>query len=230
MSYKTATLKAVTATNPEVKQLQFELGEAWDYRPGQHTVIRFEDDEGEVERPYTMINRPSGRRVCLSIKRYEDGRATPWIHSLEPGDRVELAEPSGNLYINDYSKDAVFISTGTGATPMYAMLRDYLQNGEGRAFYFHGEKTREHLLFKQELENLEAENPGLDLFFSVTREEWPGLEGYIQEHVPERIDLEGKDFYICGVPAMVVQTEKKLEDEGVEEDRIFTEGWEKDAS
>ncbi|NMJ77363.1 phenol hydroxylase [Nanohaloarchaea archaeon] len=231
MTYESATLTAVTQTTPTVKHFQFELEESsWDFEPGQHTVLRFEDDGEEVERPYTMINLPEEDKFALAIKKYPDGRATPWIHERQPGDEIDFAEPSGNLKIKDYDKDVVFISTGTGATPMYAMLRDYLKNGSGEAFYFHGEKTRETILFKDGLELLDTENDDLEVFFSLTDEEWSSAQGYVQEHVPEELDsLEDKHFYICGVPAMVVQTEELLKEKGVEEERIITEGWESDA-
>lgn len=231
MGYENATLTAVTQTTPEVKQFQFELdNSSWDFAAGQHTVLKFEDEGEEVERPYTMINLPEDQKFALAIKKYPDGRATPWIHDREPGDEIEFADPSGNLKIKDYDKDVVFISTGTGATPMYAMLRDYLREGSGKAYYFHGEKTRETVLFKQELELLETENSELEVIFSLTDENWNGPQGYIQENVPDYLNsLEDKHFYICGVPAMVVQTEELLKDHGVDEERIITEGWENDA-
>ena len=70
----------------------------------------------------------------------------------------------------------------------------------------------------------------MKVFFSLTDEKWSGLQGYVQEHVPEELDsLSEKHFYICGVPTMVVQTEELLKEEGVEEDKIITEGWENDA-
>ena len=34
------------------------------------------------------------------------------------------------------------------------------------------------------------------------------------------------DFYVCGVPTMVVGTKKKLKELGVPEERIHSEGWE----
>ena len=40
--------------------------------------------------------------------------------------------------------------------------------------------------------------------------------------------IEETDFYLCGVPEMVVQTTEHLEDRGVPPDRVFTEGWEGD--
>lgn len=36
--------------------------------------------------------------------------------------------------------------------------------------------------------------------------------------------------YVCGVPVMVVETEELLREEGVDEERIHTVGWGRDAA
>lgn len=231
MSWDTAELRSSRDITPEVKQFQFRLdNDEWDFKPGQHTHIRFEQDGDEVVRPYTPITLPGGDMFCLAIKRYDDGTASVWMHDRELGDEVEVEEPEGNLYIRDYSTDAVFISTGTGATPMFAMMKDFIENGSGDAWYFHGEKTREHLILQETLDQLEAEHPGLQVVYSLSDEEWSGPEGHVQDHLETYLDsFEDKHFYICGVPAAVVDTQEVLENNGVSSERIFTEGWESDA-
>lgn len=233
MSYSKARFESINQMTPEVKQFQFHLeDDKWDFRPGQHTHIRYENEQGEeVVRPYTPVTLPDrGDYFCLAIKRYDSGTASVWMHNCDIGEELEVEEPDGNLYIHDYEKDIVLVSSGTGATPMYAMLRDYLQNGEGKVYYFHGEKTQETLMFQESLDQLEAEHENLEVIYSLSDESWKGPEGYIQKHIPETLEsLEEKDFYICGVPGMVVDTQNLLRDHGVEEENIITEGWEKDA-
>lgn len=231
MTFEEAELSAYTDNTPEVRIFQFELSEKWEFDPGQHTVLRFERDGEEVKRPYTPISLPGTKKFVLAVKEYEDGNASVWLHNREIGDKVEFERPEGNLSLRNYDEDIVLISTGTGATPMYAMLRDYLEKGAGSVHYIHGEKTRSHLLFKDSLELMEAENEDLEVSFLLTREEWEGKEGYIQEHLDNLIDsLEDKRFYICGVPAMVVSTQEKLLEMGVDDNKIVTEGWESDAA
>lgn len=231
MSYDNAELNSIHQMTPKVKQFQLQLKDRdWEFEPGQHTVIKFEDENGEtVERPYTPITLPESDKFCLAIKKYDNGTASVWMHDRQLGDKIEVEEPHGNLHLRDYDKDIVLVSTGTGATPMYAMLRDYLENGSGNVYYFHGEKTQEHLLFKESLDQLESENDNLQVIYSVSDEEWNKRTGFIQEHIPDVLEsLDNKDFYICGVPQMVVDTEELLQNEGVKEDNIITEGWEND--
>lgn len=233
MSYDNAEVRSIDQITPTVKQFQLELENAeWDFKPGQHTVIRFEDENGEeVERPYTPVTLPETEKFVLAIKRYDDGTASVWMDNREIGDAVEVEEPHGNLHIKDYDKDVVLVSTGTGATPMYAILRDYLQNGSGKVYYFHGEKTQEDLIFQESLDQLEAEHENLEVIYSLSDEEWSKRTGFVQKHIPDVVDnMTDKDFYICGVPQMVVDTEELLKEEDVEEDNIITEGWESDVA
>lgn len=227
----TARFRSIHQMTPNVKQFELELEDSdWEFRPGQHTVIHFEQDGEEVARPYTPTSRPGSDRFTLAIKRYDDGTASTWMHEKGVGDVVEVDEPHGELYIRDLDEDAVFISTGTGITPMIAMLKQYLDEGTGEVHFLFGEKTQDHLMYRETLDQLEAENEDLTVVYALSDESWSGPEGFIQEQVPELFDdLDGKHFYVCGVPQMVVDTKELLTDQGVDDDHVFSEGWESDA-
>lgn len=112
---------------------------------------------------------------------------------------------------------------------MIAMLRQYLREGTGEAHFFFGEKTREDLIYRDTLDRLAAERDDLTVVYSFSEEDWDGPTGHVQEHVDDSVaDLGSGHFYVCGVPGMVVDTEEYLTDRGVDEDRLFTEGWEED--
>ena len=95
----------------------------FEYDP-QHTTVEFEQGGDEVVRPYTPTSLPGTDEVTLAIKRYDDGTASVWMHERDRGDEVELGELEGNLYLRGTELDAAFVSTGTGITPMMAMLKD----------------------------------------------------------------------------------------------------------
>jgi len=82
------TVADVHQMTPDVKQFRLVADDhRFDYRPGQHTHIHFQDEDGdEVERPYTAITGPRTHQICLTIKRYDDGTASVWMHDREPGD------------------------------------------------------------------------------------------------------------------------------------------------
>lgn len=226
-----ATFTSIHQMTPTVKQFQLTLDDTtWDFKSGQHTVIHFEDENGEeVARPYTPTSLPGQSTFTLAIKRYDNGTASVYMHERELGDTIEVSEPDGNLYLRDVGEDVVFIATGTGITPMVAMLRQYLQKGTGDAYFFFGEKTQDDLMYRETLDLLEAEHEELTVIYSLSDESWKRPEGFIQEHLTKELDtLEDKHYYISGVPQMVVDTEELLADEGVPNHAVFSEGWESD--
>jgi ferredoxin-NADP reductase len=122
-----------------------------------------------------------------------------------------------------------FLSTGTGITPMLAMLRQYLGEGTGEATFLFGERDESSLIHRETLNELAAQHTALDVAFTLSDPnwEWTGRVGYVQEHLESTVDdLEETDCYVCGVPEMVVDTRERLRDLGAPDERIHSEGWE----
>lgn len=227
------TLRSVHRMTPNVKQFVLEADDhRFDYRPGQHTAVHFEEEgDEEVVRPYTSTALPGTRRITLAVKRYPDGTASTWLHDREVGDEITIEEVDGNLYLRDLDRDAVFLATGTGLTPMVAMSKQYALEATGSAHLFFGETDEEHLFYRETLDQLAADHPDFEVTYvlSDAGDGWDGPEGHVQDHLDDRLDgFGGRDCYVCGVPEMVVETRDLLVDRGVDDDRIYTEGWEGD--
>lgn len=229
----TTTVESITRVTPTVEQFRLRApGHTFEYRPGQHTTVRFERDGEEVVRPYTPTSRPGTDEVTLAIKRYDDGTASVWMHERERGDEVELGELEGNLHLRDLDRDVALVASGTGITPMMAMLKDYVDRGGGNLRFYFGEKDQEHLIYRETLDQFEADYDDVDVTYSLSREDWDGPTGHVQRHVVDdlggELDPEGTDFYVCGVPGMVVETKGDLSDAGVPDGNVYSEGWEED--
>ncbi|WP_435076893.1 ferredoxin--NADP reductase [Halococcus sp. AFM35] len=227
-----ATITSIHRMTPRVKQFVIEADDEFDFEPGQHTTVRFErddPDEGEDEqvvRPYTATNTPGGERITLAIKRYDGGTASVYMHERETGDTITLGDLGGNLTLQNTDEDVVFVSTGTGITPMMAMLKQYLEAGTGETQFFYGEKNQEDIMYRETLDQLATEHETLSVVYSLSEEDWDGPTGHVQDHIEGYLDDLDRDFYVCGVPQMVVDTKDRLDGLGVPDDRVFSEGWE----
>ncbi|AGB38543.1 ferredoxin--NADP reductase [Natronococcus occultus] len=234
----TATVADVHRMTPDVKQFRLVADDhRFEFDPGQHTTVHFEVDGEADARPYTAINEPGTNQLVLTIKRYDDGTGSVYMHDRTPGDEIEIEPVEGNLYVRDLDRDAVFVATGTGITPLYPMVKQYARAGTGTATLVFGERDQEHLIFRESLDQLRAGAEQLSVKYVLSDaaddRAWDGRTGHVQDHLPESLDLEDvadADCYLCGVPEMVVETEELLADAGADEDRIFTEGWEADAA
>lgn len=232
----TVTVADVHQMTPDVKQFRLVADDhRFRYEPGQHTEVHFELDGEDETRPYTAANLPGTDQLVLAIKRYEGGNGSVFMHERAPGDEIEIEPVDGNLYVRNFDRDAVFVATGTGITPLYPMLKQYARVGVGDAHFVFGERDREHLIFRESLDQLRAEHDDISVTYVLSDaddDEWNGRTGHVQDHLPDALDvgLDEADFYLCGVPQMVVDTGDLLESEGVDEEQIFTEGWEADAT
>ncbi len=227
-----AALVSVHPVTPHVKQFLLQVeGHTFDFTPGQHVSVAFEDDEGRTRyRPYSPVSQPGTDTIALAIKRYPEGLCSTWMHERTVGDTISITSPSGNLGLQALDRDVVFLSTGTGITPMISMATQYLRAGKGRATFLFGERTQEDLMFRETLDLYAASHTNFTVGYVLSYEEWAGPTGFVQEHLSEFVDeTREPHYYVCGVPEMVVDTKAVLRDRGVPDDRVFSEGWEEGA-
>jgi ferredoxin-NADP reductase len=223
------TLVSIHSVTPRVKQFLLRADDhTFDFEPGQHVSVEFEDEEGRRRyRPYSPVSRPGSDTVALAVKRYDGGACSTWIHEQTIGATIPLTSPSGNLVLQARDRDVMFLATGTGLTPMLSMLSKYLEVGQGHATLLFGERTQEDLMYRETLDRLSASHARLTVDYVLSGEQWSGPNGYVQEHISAYVrDATATDFYVCGVPEMVVETKAVLWDLGASDDHVFTEGWE----
>lgn len=229
-----ATVAATYSLTPRVKQMLLRVdGHTFSHQPGQHVSVRMVRDDGRtIYRPYSPVSGPGTDTLALVVKRYDEGTCSVWLHERTVGDTVTITPPSGNLHLHDPNRDVAFLATGTGLTPMLAMLDQYLAEGTGRAVLLFGERTEDDLMYRATLDRLAAGHPSLTVRYVLSQpsSDWAGLTGYVQDHLDAAVSsLREPHVYACGVPEMVVDTEAQLLDRGMSSDALFTEGWEQGA-
>lgn len=222
-----AKIVDITKISPDVNQYTLQLEEStFEGKPGQHTVISTDDG---FRKPYSVLTLEEDEAVFM-IRDVGNGGVSTYMAEQDVGDTIKVkSNIKGNLTLNDPERPVAFISTGTGITPMLGMLQEYIREGSQDAHFIFGDKNTDQLLYKEMLEQYELIYD-VESTYVLSRESWNGREGYVQEHINDVIDDAHedtkRDFYVCGVPPMVVATKEKLRDLGVPDERIHSEGWE----
>lgn len=224
MPLEQATITSVTRTSPDCKQYIVELNQGtFSGEAGQHTALRTENGV----KPYSVLAVDEAR-IGLMIRAYGTDGVADYMDNQSVGDTVQVKPRlTGSLTLRQTDSPAVFIGTGTGITPLIGLLQAYILDDGPQAVFMFGEKTQEQLLYKSLLEQYELTRP-VETRFSLSREDWEGHTGYIQEQLPDVVETieRDADYYICGVPAAVVAAKDKLGGLDVPSDRVHTEGWE----
>ncbi len=229
-----AVVSATYPLTPRVQKLLLRVDDhTFAHQPGQHVSVRLESKgDGPTYRPYSPVNLPGTDTLALAVKRYDGGTCSVWLHEREVGDPVSITSPSGNLHLQEPERDVAFLATGTGLTPMVAMLSQYLEEGTGRAVLLFGERTPEDLMYREMFDHLATSHANLTVNYVLSEppSDWSGPTGYVQDHLdPTLAGLDQPHVYACGVPEMVVDTTATLQHHGISEDDLFTEGWEEGA-
>lgn len=225
-----ATLVAARLVTPRVRELIFERGDGkpFTFRSGQWVSLVLpvmDEKERPLRRAYSVASVPStGSRFELIVTRVDDGRASPWLHQLELGTRLEVKGPQGMFHRVPTAGPSLFVATGTGVAPFRGMIHDALKaGGETPLWVLFGVRAPADALYREEFEALERQHPRLRFMLTMSRPppEWKGRTGYVQTQVLElwkELALQGRpEAYVCGVKKMLLEVREVLRAQGFAE-------------
>jgi len=195
------------------------------FLPGQYVNVTV-PGSGAV-RSYSMASAPSAeRRLEFFVRLLDGGAMTEFLTAhAQPGGVLECEGPRGTFYLRDGDRPLLMLAGGTGLAPMLAMLRTLAAQRSSRAVLLcFGVNTQDQLFGLDEIAGLQAVLPGLELRVTVAGgEPGPGrISGYVTQALRPG-EVQGRDIYLCGPPAMTDAARALLARHGAGPDRIFME-------
>lgn len=223
---------AVRDETPSVKTFRLRSdGGPVAFLPGQALTLRVPLPAGPAWRSFTISGGPGGD-LELTVKAQAPAGATRWLHdNLVAGSRIEARAPRGGFTLGLRRTDRLaFVSGGSGATPMMAMLR-HLAEFEPQIdlAWFHAARDPDEVLFAGELAALQARMPNLGVAISVSRP-MPGWFGYRGRISRARLvaavpDLGRRELFCCGPQGFMREARLIHAAEGGVPDHFHTESF-----
>jgi ferredoxin-NADP reductase len=222
MGAREARLIAARPLSPSVKSLTFrtEDGRPVGHVSGQYFDFTIRTASGAMsKRAYSVASRPdpaSPSTFEIAVTRVPGGATSEAMHALSLGDVVSIDGPRGKFVLDRQRGDeaAIFIATGTGLSPIRAMLaEELLGSSHQRLVLLFGCRTPADILWADELRAWEWISPRFRMHVSLSRapEDWDGLTGYVQNHIRSVVGpLGNAQAYICGLTAMVDEVTERL--------------------
>lgn len=214
-----------------------ELGNTFDYLPGQHVTIRQIIDGEDVRRSYSICAPANSGKLRVGIKKLPGGAFSTFAtETLRAGDTLEVMPPVGEFTIDvdpQGSRKSVAIVAGSGITPALSLISSSLEMESGSTWtLLYGNKTANSVMFLDELEGLKDRyHPRFQLFHILSREgsDVPLLSGRIDgdkirtihDHLLGARSVDG--WYLCGPYDMVMMARDTLRDLGVSDDVVHDE-------
>jgi ferredoxin-NADP reductase len=211
----TAQLVRSVPLSDRTKHLEFRVRELprFDFIAGQFVSMKERRNEKEVTRAYSIASPPrADNSFDLCLNRVDEGFFSNYLCDLQEGAEVKFHGPHGYFVMRQPVCDSIFIATGTGIAPIRGMLQWIYAEPErwqGREFWLvFGNRMPADIYYHHEFRRLAAAQPNFHYLPTLSRAaaDWPGLRGYVQDHVREVARARtGKptEAYICGLQKMV---------------------------
>ncbi|MBB1247829.1 hybrid-cluster NAD(P)-dependent oxidoreductase [Rhizobium sp. G21] len=227
----------VTDEAPDVKTFTFAVeGGGWfRYQPGQFVTVELRAEGGDLHRTYTISSSPSRPyAISITVKAQPNSIGTRWMfENVKPGSRVRAYGPSGHFTLGrDLGRKFLFVSAGSGVTPMMSMLRWLADCAPGTDVVFVNSARRpEEIIFREELELLATRMPNLKLAFLPEHRSgaapWAGLMGRIDMRKLEMLapDFLKRDIFCCGPDPFMKLVSDMVRGEGYDMNRYHQESF-----
>jgi ferredoxin-NADP reductase len=188
-----------------------------EYQPGQYVGIGLRLDGRWHWRSYslTSVPRRNDKRITITVKATPEGfLSTHLVNGVKPGTIVRLAAPKGDFALPDPPPPKVlFVSAGSGITPLMAMLRSLKARGQSPDIvHIHSAPSVDAVIFRDELRELEKQQSGYRLHLQLTRTDGHLDFDELDALVP---DWQDRPTWACGPTAMLDVVEKVWGDAGL---------------
>jgi CDP-4-dehydro-6-deoxyglucose reductase len=195
-------------------------------RPGQLLQMRLPG--GEVGH-FALATAPAAHGQEELLLRRGSAHVDELIAALGPGAQVEVTAPFGPGFPIEAAdgRHVVMVATGSGITPLRALLHDLLERrGDLRKVkLFYGQRTPDSFPYSGEFPGWR--DAGLDLHLVCSRADtsWVGERGYVQDSLKRELAHHAISAdsvaYLCGVDAMVTSVRDLLHAAHLPAERIL---------
>ena len=201
------------------------------HRPGQYLRIGMVVDGVHHWRAYSLTSDPERPDGCISItpKLVEEGKVSPFlVRQARPGAIVRLGGVEGGFVLPDpVPERLLFISAGSGITPIMSMLRSLEHRGLlDDVVHLHSARTEDDAIFGEQLRAMDDRNPGYRLHLRLTGTEGRLTPDHFEELCP---DWAEREAFVCG-PGPMLETMTEHWERGGDCDRLHMERFQPSAT
>ena len=244
-SWQLATVKAIKRETGDVKSFTLEPeDDGFRFVAGQHIDVRLTAPDGyQAQRSYSIASAPE-RASCIdiTIELLEDGEVSPYFHYvLEPDDQIEIRGPIGGPFTWRAKRNTklLLVGGGSGVVPLMSILRHRVASGLAESVptaLLYSSRTEHHIIYKGELDGMDAADDNLAVLHTLTRNQPPGWSGrrrrvdidLIRDAIEtiEGLDPDAEDdllCYICGPSDFVENSAQFAVELGIVPENVRTE-------
>lgn len=204
---------------------------SFDFIPGQFVTfdLPIHEKPNKRWRSYSIASWPDGSNIFeLVIVLDKRGAGTHYLfEEVSIGSELLFRGPQGVFILKEpLEKDIFLICTGTGIAPFRSMIH-HIKNRQiphKNVYLIFGCRTKETLLYHEEMKDLQRSVPGFNYIPTLSREQWEGRKGYVHPVYEELCaDRQPASFFLCGWKGMIDDAKKRITEMGYDKKDIHVE-------
>ena len=222
---------------PNVVTFTFQApsGALFKFDAGQFVTLELPVNGGPLHRTYTISSSPSRpTSLTITVKAQEGSIGTRWmLDHLRPGMRIKATGPAGHFSNARHpAKKYLFISAGSGITPMMSMTTAMYDGGrEMDVVFINCARRPSEIIFRERLEHMAARVQGLELAWVVKGADpykpWTGYRGRFNQLLlglaaPDYLERE---VFCCGPEGFMTDVREALLGLGFDMDHYHQESF-----
>ncbi len=210
-------------------------GRAFVFEPGQFITLELEIEGETINRCYTISSSPARpHTLSITVKRVPGGKVSNWLHdTVRPGTQIRVLGPAGEFTCARHpARKYLFLSAGSGITPLMSMSRAHHDLGDDRDIVFvHSSRTPDDIIFSRELELIASNHANFRTAFVCERvgprTSWPGVTGFLSLPLLKLIapDFMDREIFTCGPAPYMKAVRDLLEEAGFDRRRYHEESF-----
>ncbi len=205
------------------------------YKPGQFLTLDLDVAGERINRCYTISSAPTRPgTIAITVKRVPGGPVSNFLHdTLKPGSEIRAVGPMGDFTCVEHPAPRyLFLSGGSGVTPLMSMARTFHDLAEPRDIVFvHAARSPADIVFRAELE-LMARNMPAFRFAPICEadsvaERWNGFSGRLSLAMLKLIapDFASREVFVCGPAPFMAAVRAMLAEAGFDMARHHEESF-----
>ena len=214
----------------EVKIFTLDIGEKFDFIPGQFVMLNLSDDKEILKRPYSLASIPGKNTIDLCISIISKGKASVKLNKAKIGGKIKISGPYGvfGKKLLDIKNNLLFIATGTGVAPFRGIIPNLLKKGfDKKITLLYGFRHEEDYLFKEEFEELSKKYDDFTILPVVSQpnssKKWERI-GRVTNFLKDFLNTD-QDYVLCGFSDMVKEVQTILLKNNIPKEKIHQEKW-----
>ncbi len=192
-------------------------GYEWEgHEPGQYLRVGVEIEGVKHWRAYSLTSDPDREDGCIAItpKLVQEGKVSPYlVRRGRPGSIVSLGGVEGDFVLpQDVPPKLLFISAGSGITPIMSMLRSLdHQDVMDDVVLIHSARHKDDVIFGEQLRELQRRHEGFRAHEQHTRDKGRFEPPHLDELCPDWCERE---TFLSGPAGMLEAVEEHFERHG----------------